>query len=409
MNAPMPPRLIDAAPSPRVSTLQTRLHRFLHTVVLPQESAINAALRLAAAGPQATATAQLASIRQKAQLAGLWNLFLPASTRAPQGLSHWEYAPMVEAMGRIPWAAEVFNSAQPDAANMQLLDSYASESIKQAWLDPLLRAETRSAWAAAEPGAELHHPDSLQCRAVPEDGHWRLTGHKTWVQNLLDPRTASLLVLCRTDAQAPLHRQFSVLLVPLKTAGVLIGRQLHGWSMAQSPPAEVSFDAARVPADHLLGQPGQGLEMLQTHQRIVGLHEALRCLGAAERALDLLIARLRTRRSGERLAVDHPVWQQRIARIRTEADTTRMLARRSAWQMDQNDSHLPTQELAMLQSLALPLAVDAVQWSMLAHEADALDDSLPLAGLSAQLRLMQQLTPPIEVLHAQIAQGELLR
>lgn len=405
----MPPRSIETAPSPRVSTLQTRLHRFMHTVVLPQESTINAALRLSAVGPQAAVAPQLASIRQKAQLAGLWNLFLPISPRASQGLSHWEYAPMVEAMGHIPWAAEVFNSAQPDAGNMQLLDSYGSEALKDAWLDPLLRAETRSAWAAAEPDAELHNPDSLQCQATQDGNSWRLSGQKTWVQGLLDPRTASLLVLCRTDAQAALHRQFSVLLVPLKTDGVQLGRHLQGWGTAQKALAEVSFEDARVPIHHVLGQPGQGLEILQARQRIVGLHDALWCLGAAERALDLLIARLQTRRIGEQLAVHHPVWQQRIARTRTGLDTTRMLARRSAWQMDQNDSHLPPQELAMLQSLALPLAVDAVQWSILAHEADALDDSLPLAGLSAQLRLMQQLTPPIEVLHAQIAQGELLR
>ena len=400
---------MDTAPSPRVSTLQTRLHRFLHTVVLPQESAINAALRLSASKPEPSIDAQVALIRQKAQLAGLWNLFLPTSPRASQGLSHWEYAPMVEAMGHIAWAAEIFNSAQPDAGNMQLLDSYASEPLKDAWLDPLLRAETRSAWAASEPDAALHQPDSLQTHATREGDHWQLNGHKTWVQGAMDPRTASLLVLCRTDAEAALHRQFSVLLVPIKTDGVQIGRQLHGWGVAQSALVEVSFDAVRVPASHLVGQPGQGLEMLQARQRIVGLHDALWSLGAAERALDLLIARLQTRRIGDQLAVHHPLWQQRIARIRTGLDTTRMLARRSAWQMDQNDSHLPTQELAMLQSLALPLAADAVHWSIVAHEADALDDSLPLAGLAAQLRLMQQLTPPTEVLQAQIAQGELLR
>ena len=405
----MPPQTMDTAPSPRVSTLQTRLHRFLHTVVLPQESAINTALRLGASKPEQTVDAQLALIRQKAQLAGLWNLFLPTSPRASQGLSHWEYAPMVEAMGHMAWATDLFNSAQPDAGNMQLLDSYGSETLKDAWLDPLLRAETRSAWAAAEPDAALHQPDSLQTHAKFEGDHWHLNGHKTWVQGVLDPRTASLLVLCRTDAEAALHRQFSVLLVPIQADGVQIGRQLHGWGMAQSVLAEVTFDGVRVPAAHLVGQPGQGLEMLQARQRIVGLHDALWSLGAAERALDLLIARLQTRRIGEQLAVHHPVWQQRIARTRTGLDTTRMLARRSAWQMDQNDSHLPLQELAMLQSLALPLALDAVQWSIVAHEADALDDSLPLAGLAAQLRLMQQLTPPIETLHAQIAQGELLR
>ncbi|OYV40679.1 MAG: acyl-CoA dehydrogenase [Thiomonas sp. 20-64-5] len=400
---------METAPSPRVSTLQTRLHRFLQTVVQPQENSMNAALRAAAAQPGQPIHALLAPMRQKAQLAGLWNLFLPASTRTSQGLSHWEYAPMIEAMGRIAWAAEVFNSAQPDTGNMQLLDSYASEPMKDAWLDPLLRAETRSAWAAAEPDADLHRPDSLHTQAVREGDDWVLNGHKTWVQGMLDPRTACLLVLCRTDVQAPLHRQFSVLLVPINTDGVRIGRQLHGWGVGQSALAEVLFDNARVSARHLVGQTGQGLEMLQARQRIVGLHEALWSLGAAERALDLMVERLQTRRMGEQLAVHHPVWQQRIAHARTGLDTTRMLARRSAWQLDQNGGDLPPQELAMLQSLALPLAQTTLHWSIVAHEADALGDALPLAGLSAHLRLMQQLAPPVEALHAQIAHGELLR
>ncbi|MGA8008555.1 MAG: acyl-CoA dehydrogenase family protein [Thiomonas sp.] len=405
----MPHNLMETAPSPRVSTLQTRMHRFLQTVLQPQESTINAALRTAATQREPDPSALLAPMRQKAQLAGLWNLFLPASTRTSQGLSHWEYAPMIEAMGRIAWASDVFNSAQPDAGNMQLLDSYASESLKDAWLDPLLRAETRSAWAAAEPDAALHSPDSLQAHAARDGDHWILNGQKTWVQGLMDPRTASLLVLCRTDAAAPLHRQFSMLLVPLKTDGVRIGRQLHGWGTSQSAFAEVTFDNARVAVQHLVGQAGQGLEMLQARQRIVGVHDALWCLGAAERALVLMVERLQTRRMGEQLAVHHPVWQQRIARARAGLDTTRMLARRSAWQLDQNDGDLPQQELAMLQSLALPLAVETVHWSTVAHEADALGDDLPLAGLSAQLRLMQQLAPPVETLYAQIAQGELLR
>ncbi|MGC9163234.1 MAG: acyl-CoA dehydrogenase family protein [Thiomonas sp.] len=400
---------METAPSPRISTLQTRLHRFMQTVLLPQESRLNAALRTAAVQSGQDVQDLLAPLRQKAQLAGLWNLFLPTSTRTTQGLSHWEYAPMIEAMGRIAWAAEVFNSAQPDAGNMQLLDSYASEPLKDVWLDPLLRAQTRSAWAAAEPDADLHHPDSLQTLAHRDGEHWVLSGRKTWVQGMLDPRTACLLVLCRTQTQAPLHQQFSVLLVARRSDGVHIGRQLHGWAEGSSALTEVVFDAVRVPAQHLLGQPGQGLEMLQARQRIVGLHEALWCLGAAERALELMVARLQTRRNGDRLAVHHPVWQQRIAQARTRLDTTRMLARRIAWQLDQSDGDLPPQELAMLQSLALPLAQQVVQWSVLAHQADALGDDLPLAALSARLRLLQQLAPPVEALHAQIAQGELLR
>ena len=401
---------MDYAPSPRVSTLHTRLHRFMQTVVLPQEAAINAALRLAETEKRIDAAqALLAPMQQKAQLAGLWNLFLPVSMRASQGLNHWEYAPVIEALGQVPWAAEIFNSAQPDAGNMQLLDSYASDALKDAWLDPLLRAENRSAWAAAEPDAALHAPDSLQTRCTREGDHWRIDGRKTWVQGLGDARCASLLVLCRSNPEAPLHRQFSVLLVPRHTDGVHAGRQLHGWGPGRAGWSEVEFDFARVALHHLVGQPGQGLEILRLRQLIVGLHDALWCLGAAERALGLMVGRLQTRRIGSQLAAHHPVWQERIARARAGIDTARMLARRNAWRLDQDDGDLPQQQLAMLQSLALPLAVETVHWATLAHEADALDDSLPLAGLAAHLRLMQQIAPPAETLYAQIAQAELLR
>jgi acyl-CoA dehydrogenase len=399
---------MDAAPSPRVSTLHTRLHRFLQTVLLPQEAQVNAAWRQATADGGAALSALLAPMQQKAQMAGLWNLFLPASTRAPQGLSHWEYAPMIEAMGQTVWAAVVFNCAQPDAATMQLLDSYASEALKDAWLDPMLRAQARCAWAAAEPGASLHHPDTLQTEARTDGDHWIVHGSKTWVHGLFDASTTGLLVLCRTDASAALHRQFSLLLVPRRASGVLAGRQRHGWA-TPSPPADVRFDAVRVPLHHVIGEPGQGLEMLQVQLRLTGLHDALWCLGAAERALRLLIGCLQQQRDDQAPAVRHPLWQQRIAQARIGLDTTRMLARRCAWLLDQNDGDLPQQELAMLQLQALPLAVQTVQWSILAHDAQALDDTLPLAGWLARLQLLQQLAPPAQVLQAQIAQGELLR
>jgi len=398
---------MDAAPSPRVSTLHTRLHRFLQTVLLPQEAAVNAAWRLAATDGGAALSALLAPMQQKAQLAGLWNLFLPASTRAPQGLSHWEYAPMIEAMGQAAWAASVFNCAQPDAATMQLLDSYASEAIKDDWLDPMLRAQSRCAWAAAEPDASLYRPDSLRTEARRDGDAWVVHGSKTWVHGLSDARTSGLLVLCRTDADAALHHQFSLLLVPRSASGVLAGRQLHGWA-APSPPADVRFDGVRVPLHHVIGEPGQGLDMLQMQQRLTGLHDALWALGAAERALRLLIGRLQ-QPAGESPAVHHPLWQQRIAQARIGLDTTRMLARRCAWQLDQNDGDLPQQELAMLQAQALPLALQTVQWSVLAHDAQAFDDTLPLAGWLARLQLLQQLAPPAQVLQAHIAQGELLR
>ena len=398
---------MEYAPSPRVSTLHTRLHRFLRTVVFPQEAAINAALRLAGEGTRSDAAhALLEPLREKARLAGLWNLFLPVSMRASQGLSHWEYAPVIEAIGQIAWAAEIFNSAQPDAGNMQLLDSYASEALKDAWLDPLLRAETRSAWAAAEPDAAPHRPAELRTRCTADAGHWRIDGRKTWVQGLGDARCASLLVLCRSHPDAALHRQFSVLLVPRHAEGVHVGRRLHGWGAGGAAWTEVEFDGTRVSHDHLVGQPGQGLEMLQMRQRIVGLHDALWCLGAAERALGLMVGRLRTRPTDGRTAIDHPAWQERVARIRTAIDTTRMLARRNAWTLDQDTGDLPPGQMAMLQSLALPLAIEAVHWATLAFEADALDDSLPLAGLAAQLRAMQQTAPPRETLYAQIAQAE---
>ncbi len=397
---------MEYAPSPRVSTLHTRLHRFLQTVVLPQEAAINAALRLAANETRSAAAHRLLEpLREKARLAGLWNLFLPVSMRVSQGLSHWEYAPVAEAIGRIAWAAEIFNCAQPDAGNMQLLDSFASESLKDAWLDPLLRAETRSAWAAAEPDAPPHQPDALRTRCVADAGGWRIDGRKTWVQRLDDSRCASLLVLCRSHPDAPPHRQFSVLLVPRHAAGIHVGTQFHASEAATGSWTEVEFDGTRVGHDQVVGQPGQGLEMLLLRRRIVALHDALWCLGAAERALGLLVARLRSRPATEQAATGRHDWQERIARIRTAIETTRMLARRNAWMLDQDDD-LPPGQMAMLQSLALPLAVEAVESAATAYGTAASDDSLPLAALTAQLRLMRQIAPPQNTLYAEIAQAE---
>ncbi len=401
---------MDTQPSPRVSTLHTRFHRFLQTVLMPQETAINAALRGSQDGGAATlAQSLLGAMRQKAQIAGLWTLYLPLSTRSSHGLNHWEYAPIIESLGAVAWAAEVFNSAQPDAGNIVSLDQYASEAMKDRWLDPLLRGDIRSAWAAAEPDAMLSRPETLRTQAVRDGHHWVIDGRKTWVQGLDDPRCEVLLVLARTDAQAPLHRQFSVLLVPRQTDGMQRGRQMHGWGPPGSGWCELTLQQVRVPADHLVGAGGDGLDVLRQRQSTVALHEALWCLGAAERSLALMLQRLQTRRMGEDSAARHPLWQERVAHARCGLDTTRMLARRIAWTLDQDPDSPPLQQLAMLQSLALPLAVDVVQWAILAFEADALDSSLPLAGLSAQLRVMQDIAPPLSSLHASIAQAELQR
>ena len=190
----------------KVKDLQARLLAFMDAHIYPNEKRFFAEIaENRAKGNAWIPTKIVEELKPIARQAGLWNLFLPHSKRAPQGLSNLEYAPLCEIMGRVPFAAEIFNCSAPDTGNMETLERYASEEIKDQWLEPLLRGEIRSAFLMTEPAVASSDATNIQCSIRREGNEYVINGLKWWSSGAGDPRCAVYIVMGKTDPEAPRH------------------------------------------------------------------------------------------------------------------------------------------------------------------------------------------------------------
>ena len=222
--------------SDKVKTLQARLNAFMDEHIYPNEKRFYdeiAANR--AAGNAWIPTKIVEELKPLARKAGLWNLFLPHSKRAPEGLSNLEYAPLCEIMGRVPFASEVFNCNAPDTGNMETFERYASEALKDQWLEPLLRGDIRSAFLMTEPDVASSDATNIQCSIKRDGDHYLINGRKWWSSGAGDPRCAVYIVMGKTDPDAPRHSQQSMIIVPANSPGVEVLRPLSVFGYDDAP------------------------------------------------------------------------------------------------------------------------------------------------------------------------------
>ena len=234
----------------KVKDLQARLLAFMDAHIYPNEKRFFAEIaENRAKGNAWIPTKIVEELKPIARQAGLWNLFLPHSKRAPQGLSNLEYAPLCEIMGRVPFAAEIFNCSAPDTGNMETLERYASEEIKDQWLEPLLRGEIRSAFLMTEPAVASSDATNIQCSIRREGNEYVINGLKWWSSGAGDPRCAVYIVMGKTDPEAPRHSQQSMIVVPANTPGIKVLRPLtvFGYDDAPHGHMEVELKNVRVP------------------------------------------------------------------------------------------------------------------------------------------------------------------
>ena len=285
--------------SARCQELQARLLAFMDAHIYPNEAAFKAEVNRNGTerGNRWIPTELVERLKPLAQAEGLWNLFLPQSTRAPEGLSNLDYAPLCEIMGRVWWAPEVFNCSAPDTGNMETLERYASEDIKQAWLEPLLRGEIRSAFAMTEPDVASSDATNIATRIARDGDDYVINGHKWWISGAGDPRCRIFIVMGKTDPDAPRHAQQSMIVVPAGTPGITIKRPLpvFGYDDAPHGHCEILFENVRVPAANLLLGEGRGFEIAQGRLGPGRIHHCMRAIGVAERALELMCRRLNSR------------------------------------------------------------------------------------------------------------------
>ena len=403
---------MDFEYSPKVKELQARLLAFMDEHIYPHENTyLEEIAANRARGNAWVPTKIVEELKPKARAAGLWNLFLPKSTRAPEGLSNLEYAPLCEIMGRVPWAPEVFNCSAPDTGNMETLERYGSEANKDEWLEPLLRGEIRSAFLMTEPAVASSDATNIECEIRRDGDEYVINGRKWWSSGAGDPRCAVYIVMGKTDPEAPRHTQQSMILVPSDAPGVKVLRHLSvfGYDDAPHGHMEVELKNVRVPAGNLLVGEGQGFAIAQGRLGPGRIHHCMRSIGAAEVALELMCKRLNQRVAFGRRISEQGVWRERIAESRCMIEQARLLTLKAAYMMDTVGNKVAKAEIAMIKVIAPTMALQVVDWAIQAHGGAGITDDTPLAGMWAGLRTLRFADGPDEVHRNAIAKLELAR
>ena len=396
----------------KVKDMQARLLAFMDAHIYPNEKRFFAEIaENRAKGNAWIPTKIVEELKPLARKAGLWNLFLPHSKRAPQGLTNLEYAPLCEIMGRVPFAAEIFNCSAPDTGNMETLERYASEDIKDQWLEPLLRGEIRSAFLMTEPAVASSDATNIQCSIRREGNEYVINGLKWWSSGAGDPRCAVYIVMGKTDPEAPRHSQQSMIVVPANTPGIKVLRPLtvFGYDDAPHGHMEVELKNVRVPVGNLMLGEGRGFEIAQGRLGPGRIHHCMRTVGSAERALELMCKRLNSRVAFGKTVSSQGVWHERIADARIMIEQARLLTLKAAYMMDTVGNKIAKSEIAMIKVIAPNMATQIIDWAIQAHGGGGVSDDFPLAYAYAHQRTLRLADGPDEVHRNSIAKLELAR
>jgi len=401
---------MDFAHSDKVKALQGKLARFMDAHVYPNERRFHDEVEAnRAKGNPWVPTKLIEELKRKARPEGLWNLFLPRSPRAPEGLSNLEYAPLCEIMGRVHWAPEVFNCSAPDTGNMETLERYGSEEQKRQWLDPLLSGEIRSAFLMTEPDVASSDAANIQCRIERKGDDYVVNGRKWWSSGAGDPRCKLFIVMGKTDPGAAKYAQQSMILVPREAPGVKILRplSLFGYDDAPHGHMDIALENVRVPASNILLGEGRGFEIAQGRLGPGRIHHCMRLVGVAERALELMCKRSLERVTFGKPVAERTVTQERIAEARIMIESARLLVLKAAHMMDTVGNKSARAEIAMIKVLAPNVACKVLDWAIQAHGGGGMSEDFPLAYMYAHSRTLRFADGPDEVHRNAVAKIEL--
>jgi acyl-CoA dehydrogenase len=397
--------------SDKVRELQQRLAAFMESFVYPAESRFQEEMnRNRSGGNPWLASAVVEELKREARAAKLWNLFLPDSEYGA-GLTNLEYAPLCEIMGRSPLGPEAFNCSAPDTGNMEVLARYGSPEQRKRWLEPLLEGRIRSGFAMTEPAVASSDATNIEAGIVRDGDHYVINGRKWWTSGAGDPRCEILIFMGKTDPGAALHRQQSMILVPMKTPGITVERQLSvfGYDDAPHGHSEIEFTDVRVPAANLLLGEGRGFEIAQGRLGPGRIHHCMRLIGLAERALEMLCRRALERVAFGRRLAEQGVTLERIAESRIEIDQARWLVLNAAYMMDTVGNRAARKEIAMIKVAAPQMACRVLDWAIQVHGGAGVSQDFLLARAYAGARALRLADGPDEVHREQIGKLELSR
>jgi acyl-CoA dehydrogenase len=392
--------------SEKVKGLQRRLQAFLGEHIYPNERRYaNEVAREPWKPPQI-----IEDLKPKARAVGLWNLFLPDDPNGA-GLTNLEYAPLCEMMGRSEMAPQVFNCSAPDTGNMEVLARYGTPEQKERWLRPLLDGEIRSCFAMTEPAVASSDATNIEASVVREDGEYVINGRKWWISGAGHPRCKIAIFMGKTDPSAPAHKQQSMILVPMETAGVKVERMLtvFGYDHAPHGHGEISFTNVRVPVSNILLGAGRGFEIAQGRLGPGRVHHCMRCIGVAERALETMCKRVQSRTAFGKTLAEQGTIRAAIAQSRMEIEQARLLTLKAAHMMDTVGNKAARAEIAMIKVVAPNVALRVLDRAIQAYGGAGVSGDIFLAAAWANVRTLRLADGPDEVHVESIAKHELRR
>jgi len=402
---------VDFAPDPRTTELAQQLQAFLDERVHPAEAVFDQQVRESGwARPPI-----IEELKAEARSRGLWNLFLPKEHHERHGygagLTNLQYAPLAELTGRSPaLAPEAVNSAAPDTGNMELLSLFGTEQQRAEWLEPLLAGEIRSVFSMTEPAVASSDATNIRTEIRRDGEDYVIQGRKWWSSGAMNPNCRIAIVMGVTDPEAEPHRRQSMILVPTDTPGVTVERStsVFGYSdAAHGGHAVIHYDDVRVPAANLLGEPGSGFALAQARLGPGRIHHCMRLLGMAERAVDLMVDRVKQRVAFGKPVAEQGVVQHWIAQSRIRIEQARLLVLKTAWLIDTVGNQGARTEIAAIKVAVPAMTKYVVDRAIQAHGGMGVSQDTPLPSLYAQARLLQIADGPDEVHEMVIARREL--
>jgi acyl-CoA dehydrogenase len=386
---------MNLALSPDAEQLLERLRAFMKAEVYPREAAYHE--ELAAAENRFAPLKTMDLLKEKAQAAGLWNLWMPKEFG---GLSNLDYAPLAEEMGRVLWAPEAFNCNAPDTGNMEVFLKYGTPAQQEAWLTPLLAGEIRSSYCMTEPDVASSDATNIETRIERDGDHYRINGKKWFITNAPYERTQIFILMGVSDpVHENRHQRHSQILVPKHTPGVRIVRPLStlGYDDAPLGHAEVHFEDVRVPAENLLLGEGRGFEIAQGRLGPGRIHHCMRLIGSAQRALELACQRAERRSTFGRKLSEHQSVLENLALSFSELESVRLLTLKTAATMDAVGAK-DARDLIAATKISVPRVTQAIiDRCMQIHGAGGLTADYPMAEAFNYARWCRQADGPDEV------------
>ena len=398
--------LMDFEYSTKTESLRQRLLTFMDEVIYPNEHLYQE--QIDGAANRWESPPIMEELKDQARAAGLWNLFLPDSALGA-GLTNVEYAPLCEILGRSPIAPEACNCSAPDTGNMEALVRYGTDAHKDRWLTPLLNGHIRSAYTMTEPAVASSDATNIGARIDRKGDGYVINAHKWWASGAGDTRCALFILMGKTDPEAPKHQQQSMILVPADAPGITLVRPLtvFGYDHAPHGHFEITFENVSVPAENLLLGEGRGFEIAQGRLGPGRIHHCMRLIGLAERSLDAMCARAKTRYAFGGPLGDQGVVMEAIANSRIEIEQARLLTLKAAHMMDTVGNKVARAEIAMIKVVAPNMALNVIDRAIQLHGGAGICEDFGLSAAWAHARTLRLADGPDEVHRRAVARLEL--